>query len=38
MICLLINCTHRLPFHRAQEAFEIFAGRREGAIKVLLEF
>ena len=30
--------THRLPFHRAQEAFEIFAGRREGAIKVLLEF
>jgi threonine dehydrogenase-like Zn-dependent dehydrogenase len=30
--------THRFPFHRAQEAFETFAGRRDGAIKVLLEF
>jgi threonine dehydrogenase-like Zn-dependent dehydrogenase len=30
--------THRFPFARAQEAFETFAERREGAIKVLLEF
>jgi len=30
--------THRFPFHRAQEAFETFSERREGAIKVLLEF
>jgi threonine dehydrogenase-like Zn-dependent dehydrogenase len=30
--------THRFPFHRAQEAFETFAARRGGAIKVLLEF
>jgi threonine dehydrogenase-like Zn-dependent dehydrogenase len=30
--------THRFPFHRAQEAFETFAERRNGAIKVLLEF
>ena len=30
--------THRFPFHRAQEAFETFAERRGGAIKVLLEF
>jgi threonine dehydrogenase-like Zn-dependent dehydrogenase len=30
--------THRFPFHRAQEAFDTFAHRRDGAIKVLLEF
>jgi threonine dehydrogenase-like Zn-dependent dehydrogenase len=30
--------THRFPFHRVQEAFETFAGRRDGAIKVLVEF
>jgi threonine dehydrogenase-like Zn-dependent dehydrogenase len=30
--------THRFPFHRAQEAFETFGERRDGAIKVLLEF
>jgi threonine dehydrogenase-like Zn-dependent dehydrogenase len=30
--------THRFPFHRAQAAFETFAERRGGAIKVLLEF
>jgi threonine dehydrogenase-like Zn-dependent dehydrogenase len=30
--------THRFPFRKAQEAFDTFAERREGAIKVLLEF
>lgn len=30
--------THRFPFHRMQEAFETFAHRRDGALKVLLEF
>jgi 2-desacetyl-2-hydroxyethyl bacteriochlorophyllide A dehydrogenase len=30
--------THRFPLSRAQEAFELFAFRRDGAIKVLLEF
>jgi 2-desacetyl-2-hydroxyethyl bacteriochlorophyllide A dehydrogenase len=30
--------THRFPFHRAQEAYDTFADRRDGAIKVLLQF
>jgi threonine dehydrogenase-like Zn-dependent dehydrogenase len=30
--------THRFPFHRVQEAFETFAERRDGAIKVLVDF
>ena len=30
--------THRFPFAQAQEAFDMFAERRDGAIKVLLEF
>ncbi len=30
--------THRFPFHQAQAAFETFAERRDGAIKVLLNF
>jgi 2-desacetyl-2-hydroxyethyl bacteriochlorophyllide A dehydrogenase len=30
--------THRFPLSRAQEAFELFAYRRDGALKVLLEF
>lgn len=29
--------THRLPFQAAQRAFELFAGREDGAIKVVLE-
>lgn len=30
--------THRFPFERAQEAFEMFADRRDGVIKALLQF
>jgi threonine dehydrogenase-like Zn-dependent dehydrogenase len=30
--------THRFPFAEAQQAFDTFAERRDGAIKVLLEF
>jgi threonine dehydrogenase-like Zn-dependent dehydrogenase len=30
--------THRFPFRRVQAAFETFAERRDGAIKVLLQF
>lgn len=30
--------THRYPLARLQEAFELFRDRREGAIKVLVEF
>jgi threonine dehydrogenase-like Zn-dependent dehydrogenase len=30
--------THRYPVSRIQEAFETFAGRREGALKVLVDF
>jgi threonine dehydrogenase-like Zn-dependent dehydrogenase len=30
--------THRYPFERAQEAFATFADRRDGAVKVMLDF
>jgi threonine dehydrogenase-like Zn-dependent dehydrogenase len=30
--------THRFPFERAQEAFDMFADRRDGVIKALLQF
>jgi threonine dehydrogenase-like Zn-dependent dehydrogenase len=30
--------THRFPFDRAQEAFDMFADRRDGVIKALLQF
>ncbi len=30
--------THSLPFNQAQEAYELFVDRKEGAIKVVLDF